>query len=106
MDKLKQYIKKLDIRQNAEERLLYQIVDLELVKYKGVQSGEIVPGDEIYQAMEQVIAGFLWLYEKGLSLETSVKDKLAGEDLEHYLEFMNAFNRFNEFMQTHMHLKG
>jgi hypothetical protein len=92
-------------RDNAEERLIYQVMDLELIKYRGVQSGVIVPGDKIYQSIEKCIEGFIWLYENGYSLEKSLKDKLQEEQEKlYYQEFIQAFSTFNEFMKNHMQL--
>lgn len=91
-------------KDNPEERLIYQVMDLELIKYKGIQLGDILVGDEVYQAIEKCIEGFMWLYENRYSLERNVLDKLTEKEKMYYKEIMSAFSTFSEFMRTHMHL--
>lgn len=103
---LRQSLTALNVRENPEERLTYQVMDLQIIKYKGIQNGDIVPNDSISEAIDKTIEGFIWLYEKGLSLEKNVKEKLeTEEDKQKYGKIMNAFATFNDFMRTHMSLK-
>ncbi|WCK57572.1 hypothetical protein PP175_26260 (plasmid) [Aneurinibacillus sp. Ricciae_BoGa-3] len=106
MNTLRKKLEESTTHDNAEQRVTLQVMDLELIKYKGVQEGDIEVGDDIDLAIDNCIRGFLWLYDKGLTLETSVADKLTEEaDQTYYKQFGEAFSIFNDFMRTHMHLK-
>jgi hypothetical protein len=106
LNKVRQSLAGLNVRENPEERLTYQVMDLQLIKYNGIQSGDIVPHDSISEAIDKTIEGFIWIYEKGLSLESNVNEKLeTEEDKQKYGDIMNAFAKFNDFMRTHMSLK-
>ncbi|PLS19528.1 hypothetical protein CVD28_03680 [Bacillus sp. M6-12] len=105
MKAVRQFLNGLNKNENKEERLTYQIMDLQLIKYRGIQTGDIVANDEISQAIDKTIEGFIWLYEQGYSLEKNVTSILKNEEESlYYTEIMNAFSVFNDFMRTHMSL--
>lgn len=106
MKDLQLYLEKLNLRENPEERIIYQVMDLKMIQYKGLERQRFLPGDDIDCAIDLCINGFLWLYEKGISMEKSVKDLLQfDEDKARYDEFSKAFSQFNEFMAHNMSLK-
>ncbi|QGG46751.1 hypothetical protein [Heliorestis convoluta] len=96
-------INQLEVRGNAEERLIYQLVDLSVIKYRGEQENAFTP--EIEKALENVIRGFIWLYEKGLSLESNPRDHMNASEEAFYDQFLDDFSLFNDFMRKNMHLK-
>lgn len=90
---------------NEERSIIYRLVDMELIRYKGSVNGDIAKGDEIWKAIDSCIQGYLWLYEKGLASSSSIKDELTSkEDLEKYKSIEEAFIIYSDFMATHIHL--
>ncbi|WP_217269736.1 hypothetical protein [Neobacillus endophyticus] len=105
IEEIRQYLNALNKNENKEERLVYQVMDLQLIKYRGIQTGDIVPNDKVAMAIDKSIEGFIWLYEKGYSLERNIKELVKDEEEKlHYEEMMNAFAVLNDFMSTHMAL--
>lgn len=106
LKKLRQSLAGLDVRENPEERVTYQVMDLQLIKYKGIQTGDILPNDVISQAIDKITEGFIWFYEQDYSLKKNVQELLKNEEGKaRYDEFLSAFSTFNDFMRIHMHLK-
>lgn len=106
MKDLRVFLEKLDRRQNPEERIIYQVMDLKIIQYNGLEQQRFLPGDDIDCAIDLCMHGFLWLYEKGISMERSVKDLLqSDEDKARYDEFSKAFYEVNQFMANNMSLK-
>ena len=90
---------------NEERSIIYRIVDMELIRYKGSATGEIVEEDEIWRAIDSCIQGYLWLYEKGLASSSSIKEELtSAEDADKYKSIEDAFILYSNFMTTHLHL--
>jgi hypothetical protein len=90
---------------NEERSIIYRLVDMELIRYKGSATGDIVEGDEIWKAIDSCIQGYLWLYEKGLASSSSIKQELTSrEDVEKYKTIEEAFILYSDFMTTHIHL--
>ncbi|NRD79874.1 hypothetical protein HPT25_21285 [Bacillus sp. BRMEA1] len=105
IEEIRQYLNALNKNENKEERLVYQVMDLQLIKYRGIQTGDIVPNDKVAMAIDKSIEGFIWLYEKGYSLERNIKELVKEEEEKlQYEEMMNAFAVLNDFMSTHMAL--
>lgn len=89
---------------SAEETVAIQVVDLASVKYSGTASGDIIEGDEVSKAIDFLIQGYLWIYHQGYSGLLTFNDTLTDEQSEKYEAIKDAFEVFNNFMRTHMHL--
>lgn len=106
INELRGRMRELDINTVPVERVMYQIMDLEIIKYNGLLSDRIIKGDEVYDAIEVLINGYMWLYNKGFSLERAIIDKLTSdEDKAIWDTMLKNHEILNNFMRTNMDLK-
>lgn len=99
---LKSRMKELKWKEQTSDKLMYNLTDLNIVKYK-IKN---YCGKEVENAIDVLIDGYIWLYEKNLILENGVRDILKDEDAKKYELILNAFATLQEFMQSHMYLLG
>ena len=102
MKHLKDKMRTLNIRNNSQERLIYQVADWSTIKY-------LIKNDanpEILSAIDEVIECFIWLYEKGLSLSTAVEENLTPIERLQYERYQVSFSKVREYLQSHMSLLG
>ncbi|KAB2954279.1 hypothetical protein F9B85_00875 [Heliorestis acidaminivorans] len=104
MNELRSILEQLEVRSSGEERLIYQLVDLNLIKYRGKQQNAFTP--EIEKSLENVITCFIWLYEKGWSLMPNPREAMNADEEALYDKYIDDFHIFNEFMQNNLHLKS
>ncbi len=105
---LRKRIEKLHWRDSAEDKAVYRVMDLQIIKFNGIINGAITEGDEISKIIDRLTHHFLWIYMRGLSMEPTVNGVLAAlndADQELYKQAMDDFVEFNKFMRTNMELK-
>lgn len=106
MKNLRKYLDQMKPNVKPEERIICQVMDLKMIQYNGVERQVFMPGDFIYKAIDDCIHGFMWLYEKGYTLEKNLMESLQSEGEKfRYNELQKAFSEVNKFMANNMSLK-
>lgn len=106
---LRRKIEGMACRDCPDEKTVYRVMDLEIIKYNGLKRGTVKKDDEICAVIDRLIHQFLWLHEKGLSAQSRMNDVLelleSSDDKEMYQQYADDYAKFNEFIKTHASLK-
>jgi len=97
-------LKELNLN-NPEERLIYQIMDLSLIRNRIIDCGLYQTGD-IASIIDNLILDWEWLYSIGLSLIINPQDKMNDNQIQRYEAFSTRLAEFEAYMQTNKRLVG
>lgn len=102
MTAMKKTLAKLDICKNPEERVIYQVMDLMMIKSKGIESGTM--DKETAVNLDALVMDWIWLYSNGYNLSSNPRASMPISDALRYEAMMERFGRFQQFMQDNMNL--
>ena len=91
-------LKELNLN-NPVERLIYQVMDLSLIRNRVIDSG-LYAKENIIPVTDNLILDWEWLYSIGLSLDLKPQDKMNDNQIQRYEEFTKRFDEFNKYMKS------
>lgn len=95
-------VNKIDFKLTSEDKVIKQVMDLEIIRFNGVQRLSIMPGDEVFNLIDRQIKDFIWLYKTGIS---NGEELNLPNERERYTKMGEDFSKFNDFMRYNMSLK-
>lgn len=99
---LKEKLNLLDAKINAEDKVIYQVMDLINIKYNGIEKMAI--DEETLKLIDQLVIDWMWMYKKGFSMQQDPLLLMSQEDREYYSEMSERFGKFQDFMRYNMFL--
>lgn len=88
---------------NADERLIYQAMDLLNIKYNGIQ--RLALDEPTERLVDALVMDWFWMCDKGYSLSRDPRSQMDESDLARYDEMFARFGEFQSFMLSNMRLK-